>query len=274
MIITVGGIKGGSGKSTVATNLVVLRSLEGRDVLLVDADTQTTSSDFSLQRNNKTDGNAGFTCIKLAGQAVWSSPGLVDIPDTWVKGGCSHAEVPRTVSARRQMVELVRAGRTPGELAKEFEPSSESIRNWVRQAARDEGRGDGGLTTEEREELRRLRRECKQLRVERENPVKGSHFGSLGVTVGTIVRGTETSPAALRGSKCRDSSHWSSYGYSSEICRSEDMWGGRRKRPKPGGREVFEAARRVRVRGGVRADRRAGCREDNGIQVRGSEPRA
>ena len=47
MIITVGGIKGGSGKSTVATNLVVLRSLEGRDVLLVDADTQTTSSDFS-----------------------------------------------------------------------------------------------------------------------------------------------------------------------------------------------------------------------------------
>ena len=68
MIITVGGIKGGSGKSTVATNLVVLRSLEGRDVLLVDADTQTTSSDFSLQR--KTDGNAGFTCIKLAGQAV------------------------------------------------------------------------------------------------------------------------------------------------------------------------------------------------------------
>ena len=70
MIITVGGIKGGSGKSTVATNLVVLRSLEGRDVLLVDADTQTTSSDFSLQRNNKTNGNAGFTCIKLAGQAV------------------------------------------------------------------------------------------------------------------------------------------------------------------------------------------------------------
>ena len=70
MIITVGGIKGGSGKSTVATNLAVLRSLECRDVLLVDADTQTTSSDFSLQRNNKTDGNAGFTCINLAGQAV------------------------------------------------------------------------------------------------------------------------------------------------------------------------------------------------------------
>ena len=78
----------------------------------------------------------------------------------------SHTPYPPEF--RRQMVELVRAGRTPGELAREFEPSSESIRNWVRQADRDEGQGDGGLTTEEREELRRLRRENKQLRVERE----------------------------------------------------------------------------------------------------------
>ena len=78
----------------------------------------------------------------------------------------SHAPYPPEF--RRQLVELARAGRTPEELAKEFEPSSESIRTWVRQAARDEGQGDSGLTTEEREELRRLRRECKQLRVERE----------------------------------------------------------------------------------------------------------
>ncbi len=78
----------------------------------------------------------------------------------------SHKPYP--LEFRRQMVELVRAGRTPDELGKEFEPSSESIRNWVRQADRDEGGGDGGLTTEEREELRRLRRENKQLRVERE----------------------------------------------------------------------------------------------------------
>ncbi len=70
MIITVGGIKGGSGKSTVATNLAVLRALEGHDVLLVNADTQETATDFTLQRNKKTNGNAGFTCIKLAGQAV------------------------------------------------------------------------------------------------------------------------------------------------------------------------------------------------------------
>ena len=70
MILTVGGIKGGSGKSTIATNLAVLRVKEGCDVLLVDADTQETATDFTLQRNQKTDGNAGFTCIKLAAEAV------------------------------------------------------------------------------------------------------------------------------------------------------------------------------------------------------------
>ena len=69
---------------------------------------------------------------------------------------------------RRQMVELVRAGRSPEELAKEFEPTAESIRNWVKQADRDEGRRDDGLTSAEREELRRLRRENRQLRLERE----------------------------------------------------------------------------------------------------------
>ena len=41
---------------------------------------------------------------------------------------------------RQQMVALVRAGRPPGELAKEFEPSGQTIRNWVAQADRDEGR--------------------------------------------------------------------------------------------------------------------------------------
>jgi len=69
---------------------------------------------------------------------------------------------------RQQMVELVRAGRTPESLAREFEPTAESIRNWVRQADRDEGRRDDGLTSPEREELRRLRRENRQLKIERE----------------------------------------------------------------------------------------------------------
>ena len=78
----------------------------------------------------------------------------------------SHAPYPPEF--RRQMVELVRAGRTPEELSKEFEPSGQAIRNWVIQADRDEGRREDGLTTAEREELRRLRGENKQLRVERE----------------------------------------------------------------------------------------------------------
>lgn len=69
---------------------------------------------------------------------------------------------------RRQMVELVHAGRSPAELAREFEPTAQSIRNWFAQSARDAGRGDGGVTTAEREELNRLRRENRQLRLERE----------------------------------------------------------------------------------------------------------
>ena len=69
---------------------------------------------------------------------------------------------------RRQMVDLVRAGRSPEELAKEFEPTSKSIRDWVAQADRDEGRRADGLTSAEREELARLRRENKRLKLERE----------------------------------------------------------------------------------------------------------
>jgi transposase len=66
------------------------------------------------------------------------------------------------------MVELVRSGRTPEELSREFEPSGETIRNWIAQADRDEGRRHDGLTSAEREELRALRRENRRLREERE----------------------------------------------------------------------------------------------------------
>lgn len=79
-----------------------------------------------------------------------------------------RTRLPYAPEFRRQMVELVRAGRTPEELAKEFEPTAQSIGNWVRQADRDEGLRKDGLTTSEREELTRLRRENKQLRLERE----------------------------------------------------------------------------------------------------------
>lgn len=69
---------------------------------------------------------------------------------------------------RERMVELVRAGRTPEELSREFEPSAQSISNWVAQADRDEGKRKDGLATAEREELRRLRKENRQLKLERE----------------------------------------------------------------------------------------------------------
>ena len=66
------------------------------------------------------------------------------------------------------MVELVRSGRNPEELAKEFEPSAQSIRNWVCQADLDEGRRSDGLTSDEKEELSRLRRENRRLKLEQE----------------------------------------------------------------------------------------------------------
>ena len=75
---------------------------------------------------------------------------------------------PYPAAFRQQMVELVRSGRSPRELAQEFEPSAESIRNWVAQAERDAGERTDGLRTEEHGELRRLRRENRRLREERE----------------------------------------------------------------------------------------------------------
>ena len=69
---------------------------------------------------------------------------------------------------RQQMVELVRAGRSPEELSREFEPSAQSISNWVAQADRDAGKRKDGLTSGEREELARLRTENRQLKLKRE----------------------------------------------------------------------------------------------------------
>ena len=80
----------------------------------------------------------------------------------------SRSRPPYAPEFREQMVELVRAGRTPEELGREFEPSAQAIRNWVAQADRDEGRRPDGLTSPERAELQRLKRENRQLRQERE----------------------------------------------------------------------------------------------------------
>lgn len=82
---------------------------------------------------------------------------------------------PYPVEFRRQMVELVRAGRDPTDLAREFEPSAQAIRNWVAEADQLEGRREVKppgvevvLSTSERDELLRLRRENRQLKLERD----------------------------------------------------------------------------------------------------------
>ena len=89
------------------------------------------------------------------------------------------------------MVELVRAGRNPSELAKEFEPSAQAIRTWVEQADRDEGRRADGLTGAEREELQRLRREVRQLRQERDILAKATAWFAR--EAGSIPSGSSSS---------------------------------------------------------------------------------
>lgn len=70
MILVVGGTKGGSGKSLLAVNLTVLLALDNRDVLLIDADDQGSATDFTRQRNEAMEGNAGYTAVQLTGADV------------------------------------------------------------------------------------------------------------------------------------------------------------------------------------------------------------
>jgi transposase len=69
---------------------------------------------------------------------------------------------------REQIVALARAGRSASELAEEFEPSDQTIRTWIKQADRDEGRRADELTTTERQELSRLRKDNRRLKQERD----------------------------------------------------------------------------------------------------------
>jgi len=75
---------------------------------------------------------------------------------------------PYAAEYRRRIVELARSGRSITTLAREFEPTVETISQWIKQAGLDEGLRSDGLTTTEREELNRLRREIRVLREERE----------------------------------------------------------------------------------------------------------
>lgn len=79
-----------------------------------------------------------------------------------------RTRLPYSPEFRQQILDLVRAGRRPNDLAREFEPSGETIRQWVKQDELDAGERTDGLTSEEQTELARLRKEVKTLRQERE----------------------------------------------------------------------------------------------------------
>jgi transposase len=90
---------------------------------------------------------------------------------------------PYPLEYRERMIELVRSGRSPESLAHEFGPTAQCIRNWIRQADRDAGRRQDGLTTDERSELQHLRRENARLREEREI-LKNESRARRGLTCG------------------------------------------------------------------------------------------
>ena len=75
---------------------------------------------------------------------------------------------PYSLEFRQQILELVRTGRTLNELAREFEPSGETIRQWVKQAELNARQRQDGLTTDQKEEIAKLRREVKRLKQEQE----------------------------------------------------------------------------------------------------------
>lgn len=88
--------------------------------------------------------------------------------------GKKHGRYPKAY--REEIVELARHGTSCGDLAKRFEPSEQTIRNWVDQDKRNRGVGDGGLSSAEREELRQLKRENRRLREERDILKKAAVF--------------------------------------------------------------------------------------------------
>jgi transposase len=97
------------------------------------------------------------------------------------------------------MVDLVRSGRSPEDLSREFEPTAQSIGAWVAAADKQEGRREEvipGLAASERDELARLRRENKQLRVERSEAV----LRTLSKAAAWFARETGAVPSGSSGS--------------------------------------------------------------------------
>ena len=92
---------------------------------------------------------------------------------------------------REQVIALARAGKTVKELAAEFEPSEQTIRNWLERADADAGTRHDVLTSAEREEMARLRKENRQLKLERD--ILGKAAAWFARETGTIPRGSSNS---------------------------------------------------------------------------------
>jgi transposase len=83
---------------------------------------------------------------------------------------------PYTPEFRAEAVRLVRAGTSVGQVSRDLGVSDQTLSNWVRQDDLDSGRRKDGLTSEEREELQRLRRRVRVLEQEREILKKATAF--------------------------------------------------------------------------------------------------
>ena len=131
--------------------------------------------EFGLTRYPFVPGHEIVGTVAAAGRAVrtlkegWSCPDFVDMSELRKETEtCHEPDLPIAPELRQKIVDLARAGRNAASLAREFEPTETTIRNWIAQADRDAGVRSDGLTTDERKELNQLRRENRTLREERE----------------------------------------------------------------------------------------------------------
>ena len=104
---------------------------------------------------------------------------------------------PYPADFREQIIALARSGRSVESLAREFAPCAGTIAGWLRQAGIDGGVGDDGPTSPEREELTRLRKENRQLRIERDILSKGRSLKA------PLVRAQRTTPGLHAASSAR-----------------------------------------------------------------------
>jgi transposase len=132
---------------------------------------------------------------------IWTCPGFVELrleATASKELTMPRSRPPYPREFREEAVRLVRSsGRPIAQIARELGIAHGTLSAWVKQAELDAGLRSDGLTTAEREELRRLRRENRILREERRDPpheVGGTSWGPLGQAAAFFARETESKP--------------------------------------------------------------------------------